>query len=296
MESKLPRKDLQHKKEREQVLIAYLEGQLSPQEEHDLWAYLIQDASMYEELVHLANVKEVLLSGSHERQAQSGAAKLVGSGEVKDRVEKGSIWKGVAAILGAVALLLSLYWGFSTPDSYDDLALDLSPKEQLDTKVYRGEVEQNGIKQNGAEQDTDPILLEVQALVAADEYGLAIELINELLGNETRAAVLSLWTRIDLEVAKGMYTYNLGDKDEALEVFLEVEQILDKVEADSMQSEGRSLTRLAEKRDNVYWVIAQSYYAMNEPALAVNYFEKIVALDGSYSRAAANYIQALKAD
>ena len=296
MESKLPRKDLQHKKEREQVLIAYLEGQLSPQEEQDLWAYLIQDASMYEELVHLANVKEVLLSGSHERQAQSGAAKLVGSGEVKDRVEKGSIWKGVAAILGAVALLLSLYWGFSTPDSYDDLALDLSPKEQLDTKVYRGEVEQNGIMQNGAEQDTDPILLEVQALVAADEYGLAIELINELLGNETRAAVLSFWTRIDLEVAKGMYTYNLGDKDEALEVFLEVEQKLDKVEADSMQSEGLSLTRLAEKRDNVYWVIAQSYYAMNEPALAVNYFEKIVALDGSYSRAAANYIQALKAD
>ena len=291
MESKLPRKDLQHKKEREQVLIAYLEGQLSPQAEHDLWAYLIQDASMYEELVHLANVKEVLLSGSHERQAQSGAAKLVGSGEVKDRVEKGSIWKGVAAILGAVALLLSLYWGFSTPDSYDDLALDLSPKEQLDTKVYRGEVEQNG-----AEQDTDPILLEVQALVAADEYGLAIELINELLGNEARAAVLSFWTRIDLEVAKGMYTYNLGDKDEALEVFLEVEQKLDKVEADSMQSEGLSLTRLAEKRDNVYWVIAQSYYAMNEPALAVNYFEKIVALDGSYSRAAANYIQALKAD
>jgi tetratricopeptide (TPR) repeat protein len=220
----------------------------------------------------------------------------VGSGEVKDRVEKGSIWKGVAAILGAVALLLSLYWGFSTPDSYDDLALDLSPKEQLDTKVYRGEVEQNGIMQNGAEQDTDPILLEVQALVAADEYGLAIELINELLGNETRAAVLSFWTRIDLEVAKGMYTYNLGDKDEALEVFLEVEQKLDKVEADSMQSEGLSLTRLAEKRDNVYWVIAQSYYAMNEPALAVNYFEKIVALDGSYSRAAANYIQALKAD
>ena len=296
MESKLPRKDLQHKKEREQVLIAYLEGQLSPQEKHDLWAYLIQDASMYEELVHLANVKEVLLSGSHERQAPSGTAKLVGSGEVKDRVEKGSIWKGVAAILGAVALLLSLYWGFSTPDSYDDLALDLSPKEQLDTKVYRGEVEQNGAEQNGAEQDTDPILLEVQALVAADEYGLAIELINELLGNETRAAVLSFWTRIDLEVAKGMYTYNLGDKDEALEVFLEVEQKLDKVEADSMQSEGLSLTRLAEKRDNVYWVIAQSYYAMNEPALAVNYFEKIVALDGSYSRAAANYIQALKAD
>lgn len=296
MESKLPRKDLQHKKEREQVLIAYLEGQLSPQEEQDLWAYLIQDASMYEELVHLANMKEVLLSGMHERQAQSGAAKLVGSGEVKDRVEKGSIWKGVAAILGAVALLLSLYWGFSTQDSYDDLALDLSPKEQLDTKVYRGEVEQNGIEQNGAEQDTDPILLEVQALVAADEYGLAIELINELLGNEARAAVLSFWTRIDLEVAKGMYTYNLGDKDEALEVFLEVEQKLDKVEADSMQSEGLSLTRLAEKRDNVYWVIAQSYYAMNEPALAVNYFEKIVALDGSYSRAAANYIQALKAD
>ncbi len=296
MESKLPRKDLQHKKEREQVLIAYLEGQLNPQEEHDLWAYLIQDASMYEELVHLANVKEVLLSGSHERQAQSGAAKLVGSGELKDRVENGSIWKGVAAILGAVALLLSLYWGFSTQDSYDDLALDLSPKEQLDTKVYRGEVEQNGIMQNGAEQDTDPILLEVQALVAADEYGLAIELINELLGNEARAAVLSFWTRIDLEVAKGMYTYNLGDKDEALEVFLEVEQKLDKVEADSMQSEGLSLTSLAEKRDNVYWVIAQSYYAMNEPALAVNYFEKIVALDGSYSRAAANYIQALKAD
>lgn len=64
MESKLPLKDKQDKKEREQVLIAYLEGQLSPQEEHDLWAYLIEDASMYEEMVHLANVKEVLISGS----------------------------------------------------------------------------------------------------------------------------------------------------------------------------------------------------------------------------------------
>ena len=64
MESKLPLKDKQDKKEREQVLIAYLEGQLSPQEEHDLWAYLIEDASMYEEMIHLANVKEVLISGS----------------------------------------------------------------------------------------------------------------------------------------------------------------------------------------------------------------------------------------
>lgn len=64
MESKLPLKDKQDKKKREQVLIAYLEGQISPQEEHDLWAYLIEDASMYEEMVHFANVKEVLISGS----------------------------------------------------------------------------------------------------------------------------------------------------------------------------------------------------------------------------------------
>lgn len=291
MKSKLPLKDIQDKKEREQFLIAYLDGQLTPQEEQDLWAHLIQDASMYEEIVHLANLKEVLISGSDDRQKQTDSANHLNSVEVKEGVEKGRIWKGVAAILGAVGLLISLYWGISSQEGYDDLALDLSPKEQLDTKVYRGEVEQDV-----SEQDADPVLLEVQALVAADEYGLAIELINELLSNERRARMLSLWNRIDLQVAKGMYIYNLGDKDEALKVFLEVEQELEKVEADSMQSEELSLTRLAEKKDNLYWVIAQSYYAMNEPALAVNYFEKSVALDGAYSRAAANYIQALKAD
>jgi uncharacterized protein affecting Mg2+/Co2+ transport len=95
MESKLPRKDLQHKKEREQVLIAYLEGQLSPQEEHDLWAYLIQDASMYEELVHLANVKEVLLSGSMKDKRNQVQQSSWVVARLRIGLKKGAFGKGL---------------------------------------------------------------------------------------------------------------------------------------------------------------------------------------------------------
>lgn len=94
MESKLPLKDKQDKKEREQVLIAYLEGQISPQEEHDLWAYLIEDASMYEEMVHLANVKEVLISSSPLVTATASAIGVNSSSrtDLESIVKKGALF------------------------------------------------------------------------------------------------------------------------------------------------------------------------------------------------------------
>lgn len=94
MESKLPLKDKQDKKKREQVLIAYLEGQISPQEEHDLWAYLIEDASMYEEMVHLANVKEVLISSSPLVTATASAIGVNSSSrtDLESIVKKGALF------------------------------------------------------------------------------------------------------------------------------------------------------------------------------------------------------------
>ncbi len=275
---------LHDKENREQLLSAYLNGDLSAQEVQELWSYLIQDSVLYEEMVHLANLKKVLLNDAEQKRIMQASKKRIGLGyELRQHTQK-RIWKGVAAILGAVALLISLYWGILRERGYNDLAMDLSPKKQLDTKVYRGELGQTA----------HPVLLEVQAFIAADEYELAIERINEVLISETAQGELSLSARIELEIEIGMYTYNMGDIDQALALFLEVEEELSQLEVDSQLTDQPSLTRLYEKRDHLYWVIAQSYYATDQYSSAILYFEKIVALDGSYSRAAATFIRSLK--
>lgn len=267
--------------DRYDLLNAYLNKHLGEEEEERLWEFLIRDAELYEDLVHLANVKHIFLEQSTfevskqaniTKQGRSLRSLLTHQRRISSTITV-PLWKPVGMVLLVLIVLSGIFWEVQWP--FRNLEQKL-PLKELPLDVYRG----------GEHLSPSKAIDQIEEYGARRNYEMALILIDEQL-----AAKPSVDQQQLLLLNQGVYRYNVSRYMEAIASFLTLLDLLEHTLRDSEYSTLDSDQALLER---VKWYLAQSYYQMGEVSLALEYFEQVIELDGSYSRSASEYATFLR--
>jgi tetratricopeptide (TPR) repeat protein len=267
--------------DRYDLLNAYLNKHLGEEEEERLWEFLIRDAELYEDLVHLANVKQIFLEQSTfevskqaniTKQGRSLRSLITHQRRISSTITV-PLWKPVGMVLLVLIVLSGIFWEVQWP--FRNLEQKL-PLKELPLDVYRG----------GEHLLPSKAIDQIEEYGARRNYEMALLLIDEQL-----AAKPSVDQQQVLLLNQGVYRYNVSRHMEAIASFLTLLDLLEHTLRDSEYSTLDSDQALLER---VKWYLAQSYYQMGEVSLALEYFEQVIELDGSYSRSASEYASFLR--
>lgn len=267
--------------DRYDLLNAYLNKQLGEEEEERLWEFLIRHGELYEDLVHLANVKHIFAEQSSfeaskevniTKQERSHRSLVTHHRRVSSTITV-PLWKPVGMVLLVLIILSGIFWQVQRPFIHQQQKL---PLNELPLDVYRG----------GEHLPPSKAIDQIEEYGARRNYEMALILIDEQL-----AAKPSVEQQQILLLNQGVYRYNVSRHMEAIASFLTLQDLLERTLRDSEYSTLDTDQALLER---VKWYLAQSYYQMDDVSLALEYFEQVIELDGSYSRTASEYASFLR--
>ncbi|NBW70936.1 MAG: hypothetical protein EBR32_05980 [Bacteroidetes bacterium] len=266
--------------DRYDLLHAYLKDSLSEADEEKLWELLIRDGELYEDLLHLANLKQVLAKQAEPTKIQAENPGFENTSKPILRNAKSvqskvffPIWRPVTAVLVTFIVVIGIFW------INENKAIELTsnqPLQELPLDIYRG----------GEEISSQGVFDDIEASAARGNFEEALSLINEQLEFE-----LTAQERHILLLNQGVYRYNLSRHPEAISSFLILQDLLEDKNNQPEESDSVSDRVMLEKTK---WYLAQSYYQVNNISKAIDYFDQVVLLNGSYQRIATNYASFLR--
>lgn len=266
--------------DRYDLLHAYLKDSLSEADEEKLWEMLIRDGELYEDLLHLANLKQVLAKQAEPAkvQAENPASEYSSKPILRTAKRVNSkilfpVWRPVTAVLVSLIIVIGIFW---VNENKDIELISNQPLQELPLDIYRG----------GEEISSPGVFEDIEASAARGNFEEALLLIREQLDLE-----LSAQKRYILLLNQGVYRYNLSRHSEAISSFLVLQELLEHKNDQSVESDSESERVLLEKTK---WYLAQSYYQVNNIREAIHYFDQVVLLNGSYQRIATNYASFLR--
>jgi len=189
-----------NKKELEEKIDRYINGQLSPEETDELWAELIQDDYHLDYMKSVANVKAVIEEKRKQRQAHKSRQK----------------WYYAAA--AAIVLLLGVvgYMNFYSQSDTDSI----KPIAQVELDYYR-----SGDGSISAEGDDSDIISNAIKLANDGKVDQAISLLDAELEKATEPAWIA-----ELSLNLGSLHYNEGDYQESIAYYQRVLKHKEKVD------------------------------------------------------------------
>lgn len=215
-----------NKKELEEKIDRYINGQLSPRETDELWAELIQDEYHLDYMKSVANVKAIIEEKRKERQAQ------------KTRRQ----WYYAAA---AVVVLLIAVLGFM--NIYTQSSDNVQPISSVELDYYR-----SGEGNLSTGNDSEVIHNAIRLANTGDVQG-AITLLEQELENASKPSWFA-----ELSLNLGSLYYNKGNYNKAINYYSNVINREDHVDVLMLEKAywyaGNAyfhLDKLAEARSNI---------------------------------------------
>ncbi|MFA5670354.1 MAG: hypothetical protein WC967_14025 [Balneolaceae bacterium] len=244
----------------EEKIERYINGELNIEQVDELWVELIQDEYYLDYMKSVANLKEIILT----KRAQAAKPKVLPL-------------RRYASYAAAVATLLIVsVIGVMNYQSSFDTRLDQPIQLNNESVKPISDISLDVVR---AAEDPTAIVNEVvkRAIKLASE-GNAAEAIL-LLQNEIEITTQPV-TIAELALSLGSIQYNHGDYKASITNFKKV-----------ISQEGISVIT----REKGYYFLGNAHFQLNELAEAENAFMEAYTLDGSYSRAAKRYVDALGA-
>lgn len=173
-----------YKKDLEEQIDLYVNGQLSEKEIDELWAELIQDDYHLDYLKSVANIKAVVEEDRRKREAMRNRR----------------TWTYAAA---AAFILLVAVMALMNPSVFTQ-STDLQPVESIELDYYRSS--------EGSISDTgNTIISRAITLANSGQFNEAVELLKQEIGNSEDPAWIS-----ELSLTLGSLYYNESRYEEAL--------------------------------------------------------------------------------
>lgn len=242
-----------NKKELEEKIDLYINGQLSAEEVDELWSELIQDGYHLDYLKSAANLKAVIERKREERK----------------KSQTKQYWYYAAAAVVALLIGVIGVMNFSVEES-----APVQPVPSVELDYYRS---------GDGTIDTDSqsgIISDAIELANTGRVGEAISLLDTELGEASEP----IWIA-KLSLNLGSLYYNQADYNQAIQRFNRVISQLQQV--DKLTSNDKLMLEKA------YWYIGNAYFHQDKLAEAQTNIEKAYELNGAYRRVAKSYLDAL---
>ena len=243
-----------NKKELEEKIDQYINGQLSASEVDELWAELIQDGYHLDYLKSAANLKAVVERRRKERQSSDNR----------------QYWYYAAAAV--IALLIAVVGVMNM--SWQSDSASIEPVTSIELDYYR-----SGEGTIDADNKSDVIQNAIR-LANTGQVEQAISLLNSELQNATSPR----WVA-ELSLNVGSLYYNNGSYEQAIQKFDQVIAELDN--AENLTANDKLMLEKA------YWYTGNAYFHMDKLAEAQSSIEKAYEMNGAYRRVAQSYLDAL---